>query len=505
MIMSIGTFGWWAAYMRDPSQMGMTLYYTTPFHRSLDYSEHFPAFWTGIGDKEPQPSPALECDVEAIRSEVAAKYMAAQSTPSDIGEHIPVIYEYVRQNAQHATELGVRHVVSSWAFLKAGMDRMAERGSTQPPFVYMASDIKRTAAVDELDRLGSACPQLVQYQFVEGNDLVIGPWETEVLLIDTWHAYRQLVAELRRWAPHVSKYILLHDTESFGESDEADEAAQGSVLMNSAQASGLWQAVEEFLVAQPEWVLHERRRNNNGLTVLRKTAEPKPPEQKQQRGLVAASVPVPKFKTEVVMFIPTPVPWAHRRAQVHAQFAKEGWTDAQVVLLFVVGTLQEEEEASRQAIVSNLEPYASAKYVPVPCYDEGDRFDDPDDKSATTCKVYEALKHVAAHYEARFVWRGADDSYVNLPFFFKMAHTLPAERLFYGRLRQATGLHEDLQLARQPRLQALFGMHQFGQYMFGMGYLLSYDVADFVGSLKIPPHLTWYQYLIFCLVISVWQ
>jgi hypothetical protein len=197
----------------------------------------------------------------------------------------------------------------------------------------------------------------------------------------------------------------------------------------------------------------------------------------------------PKYKTDVVMFIPTPVQWAHRRAAVHAQFAKEGWTDEQVVLLFVVGEWDAE--------VSKVEQYAHARYVAVPCHDEGDRFDEPDDKSATTCKVYNALKHVASHYEAKYVWRGADDSYVNLPFFFKMAHTLPSQRLFYGRLRRAPGISEDLQLARQPRLQEVFGMYQFGQYMYGMGFLFSYDVVDFVGSLKIPPHLTWCTYNMF--------
>jgi hypothetical protein len=37
----------------------------------------------------------------------------------------------------------------------------------------------------------------------------------------------------------------------------------------------------------------------------------------------------------------------------------------------------------------------------------------------------------------------------------------------------------------------LFGLHQFGQYMTGCGYLLSFDVADFIASFKTPPHLTW--------------
>jgi hypothetical protein len=190
-----------------------------------------------------------------------------------------------------------------------------------------------------------------------------------------------------------------------------------------------------------------------------------------------------KHKTDVVMFVPTPVPWEDRRAAVHRQFVREGWHDRQVVLLFVLGTVNTD--------VSGVKVYAQARYLHVPCYDEGDRFNEAGDQSATTCKVYEALKHVYAHYEARYVWRGADDSHVNLPYFFKMAHTLPASRLYYGRLRKDYEHKDDLSLAQQPKLQELFGLLQFGQYMLGMGFVFSYDVVEFVAELKIPPHLTW--------------
>jgi hypothetical protein len=33
---------------------------------------------------------------------------------------------------------------------------------------------------------------------------------------------------------------------------------------------GLWPAVEEFLKSNPNWVLHERYINNNGLTILKR-------------------------------------------------------------------------------------------------------------------------------------------------------------------------------------------------------------------------------------------
>ena len=50
MIMSIGTFGWWAAYLR--SFDGETFYYAEPFLRRLDYREHFPSHWTPLSDAD---------------------------------------------------------------------------------------------------------------------------------------------------------------------------------------------------------------------------------------------------------------------------------------------------------------------------------------------------------------------------------------------------------------------------------------------------------------------
>ena len=49
MIMSLGTFGWWAAYLRMFE--GETFYYATPFERSLNYYEHFPTHWTPVFDE----------------------------------------------------------------------------------------------------------------------------------------------------------------------------------------------------------------------------------------------------------------------------------------------------------------------------------------------------------------------------------------------------------------------------------------------------------------------
>jgi len=210
------------------------------------------------------------CDTQVL-SIISANFDYAQSTPSDINEHMPLIYKYAF-GAAHATEIGVRGVVSSWAFLKAGVDRLSEGME----FTFRASDISKTGAADDLDRLMQRCP-LMNYSFVEGDDLVIEQWSTDVLMIDTWHTYRQLASELERWAPYVNQYILLHDTELFGDTDEGVVGHGGKEVdeslfsaLQGTSAVGLWPAVEQFIAANPAWSIQERRQNNNGLTVLGK-------------------------------------------------------------------------------------------------------------------------------------------------------------------------------------------------------------------------------------------
>jgi len=54
------------------------------------------------------------------------------------------------------------------------------------------------------------------------------------------------------------KYIIFHDTISFGNKDEFGEGP------------GLCPAIAEFLKTHPEWKEKETYTNNNGLTVLHK-------------------------------------------------------------------------------------------------------------------------------------------------------------------------------------------------------------------------------------------
>jgi hypothetical protein len=57
--------------------------------------------------------------------------------------------------------------------------------------------------------------------------------------------------------------------------------------------------------------------------------------------------------------------------------------------------------------------------------DTGDEWNNANGTSSTTCKVYEGIKHVYNNYEAEYVWKGADDAYLNIRYFMDMIEKKP--------------------------------------------------------------------------------
>jgi hypothetical protein len=178
-------------------------------------------------------------DAAALEQPTLAQlYQLACELPSDIHEHCPTLYALARE-CRHVTEFGTRTGVSTTALLFAQPERL------------VCYDRVRYPQVETLERLAGR----TAFSFQQADVLQIEIEVTDLLFIDTWHVYEQLQAELRLHAAKVRKYIVLHDTTTFGE--RGDEPAR----------RGLWPAVEEFL-ARGSFRLKQRYANNNGLTVL---------------------------------------------------------------------------------------------------------------------------------------------------------------------------------------------------------------------------------------------
>lgn len=176
-------------------------------------------------------------------SEIEQLYRDAKQAPSDINEHVERLRE-LGEECTHVTEFGTRGGVSTTAWAAAR------------PKKLVCYDLVRSGAIDRIERAARTVGVEFVFHVQDVRRATIEP--TDLLFIDTLHVYDQLKLELARHSDKARRYVVLHDTETFGKRGELP----GSV--------GLWPAVEEFLAAHPEWTICERRANNNGLTVLKR-------------------------------------------------------------------------------------------------------------------------------------------------------------------------------------------------------------------------------------------
>jgi hypothetical protein len=86
--------------------------------------------------------------------------------------------------------------------------------------------------------------------------------DIDMLFIDTRHNAARARQELTAWAPHVSRYIVFHDSEANG--IHGDNGGEGLII-----------AIRE-LVEQGEWFVAGHYPNQYGLTVLSRDLVDKP-------------------------------------------------------------------------------------------------------------------------------------------------------------------------------------------------------------------------------------
>lgn len=189
---------------------------------------------------------------------IIKKYENHCNIKSDINEHLPTLLKYANE-CNHITEMGVRWVSSTWAFLMSNPDKM------------ISYDIARNEKIDNVIKLSNEYN--INYEFIESDVLKVIIEKTDLLFIDTLHTYNQLIKELNLHSEKVSKYIILHDTTSFGLIDEIIyNHASDEIKNKPAFKQGLWNAVIEFLETEngKKWLLEYKYENNNGLTILKR-------------------------------------------------------------------------------------------------------------------------------------------------------------------------------------------------------------------------------------------
>lgn len=188
--------------------------------------------------------------------------------PSDINEHLPTLKRYASE-CDHVTEMGVRWVVSTYAFVVAKPKKLISIDIVDPR--NLSSETAHWNSFRCGERLNSIIEHCsvnnIDYQFVLGDTTKIKIEETDLLFIDTLHEYDQIKKELELHGNKARKYIIFHDTVNFKNRNERTPDIYGK---NSLDKIGIWPAIEEFLNSNNHWQIHEVFENCMGLTVLKR-------------------------------------------------------------------------------------------------------------------------------------------------------------------------------------------------------------------------------------------
>ena len=127
---------------------------------------------------------------EADPTELREEYERHCHEPSDIYEHIPVLYSLAKE-CTSVVEIGVRDMISSWGILQG----LAESGSAEPS--YLGIDIKfpPNDIFQKAQRLAES--NQISFRFLQENDMHIHlDKSVDMLFIDSLHTYCHLSYEL---------------------------------------------------------------------------------------------------------------------------------------------------------------------------------------------------------------------------------------------------------------------------------------------------------------------
>lgn len=174
---------------------------------------------------------------------------------SDINQHLFTLY-LLAKDCNHVTEMGSRWGHSTFSILSSGVNQ----------FIAYDLDINDNIEI----AFDMSIKENINFQFNKKNVLEVDIEKTDMLFIDTWHKYGQLKEELKLHSKNVNKYIVLHDTTSYEYRDEPDWGVYQDIKPLPSGKSGLWPAVEEFLLENKDWEISMRYTHNNGLTILKR-------------------------------------------------------------------------------------------------------------------------------------------------------------------------------------------------------------------------------------------
>lgn len=186
---------------------------------------------------------------------IKQNYELAKNTPSDINEHIDTLYNLAKE-CSHITEMGVRNVVSTWAFMLRNPETLVGIDLHTNPNVATAEFI------------------YPKWKFIKADTTKITIDETDLLFIDTLHTGSQVKKELELHANKVRKYIVFHDVETYGYKPEPTDWQTPEIMQNyKYNDTGIMPPILEFLELNKNWYIYQHYKNNNGLLIIKRNGD----------------------------------------------------------------------------------------------------------------------------------------------------------------------------------------------------------------------------------------
>ncbi|HOY33058.1 MAG TPA: hypothetical protein PKW80_14355 [Bacteroidales bacterium] len=154
---------------------------------------------------------------------------------------LDIFFDFASQ-CKIVTELGIDSACSTLAFLASGCEKVYSYN------VVVSQNALRVRQAAEDDGMF--------FRHITKDSLKVRIKMTDMLFIDTDHWYGQIKAELEHHHMRVKKWIMMHDTETFGIVNPFDGRP------------GMKAAIYEFLEEHPEWQIREHIETSHGLTIL---------------------------------------------------------------------------------------------------------------------------------------------------------------------------------------------------------------------------------------------
>jgi hypothetical protein len=115
------------------------------------------------------------------------------------------------------------------------------------------------------------------WEYVIGDSRTAEVLETDLLLVDSLHTYGQCRAELERHADAVRRWLIFHDTLTFGSIGADGETGRQLWTYEShvsvpPAALGIRPAIDELMIRDPSWRVAASYTDSHGLLVLERRA-----------------------------------------------------------------------------------------------------------------------------------------------------------------------------------------------------------------------------------------